>query len=177
MASLWLSMDIDSKVAQDQIAYYQTILKSKTYGDWEDPTQFHITLDYLGKDETDFEKVVEAMKLFEKENTLFNQYVFANKINRFDGGALWMGVDECQKLYDIHYAIEEKFKQVGYQKAPDKFEGYTPHITLAFNTPEIDYEIKTKKIPVPVTNITLWNSFKVNGQYVSNYLYKIDLTR
>lgn len=177
MAQLWLSMDIENTATQNQIAYYQTILKSKTYGDWEDPTNFHITLDFLGEDETDSDKVIEAMKLFEKENTLYNQYVFGNKINRFDKGVLWMGVDDCQKLYDIHYALEDKFKEVGYQKAPDKFKEYTPHITLAYNAPNENYDIETSKVPILVSNITLWNSFKVNGEYVTNYLYKIDLTR
>lgn len=177
MAELWIAMDIDDEYAKNQLAYYQALLKQKTHGDWEDPNDFHITIDYIGENEDNFEKVVDAMKLYQKETDVFNQYVFGNHIRRFDGGALWIGVDESFKLYKIHYRLEELLDQVGYVKAPSKFPNYTPHITMAFNTPKIDYEIKMNKIPIPVTNITLWNSFKVNGEYVDNVLYKINLIK
>ena len=179
MAQLWLSMDIKDSLVQNQIAYWQSFIKTKVQADYENPTAFHITIDFLGEDETEFEKVVEAMHLFEKEYDGFNQHVFANKIGRFDGGAMWMGVDDSFKLYKIRYLMREKYKLVNYTPAPDKFKGYTPHITLAYNAPEnFDYSaIKTTKIPVPVSNITLWNSFKVNGEYVSNVLYSIDLMK
>ena len=177
MAELWISMDIDDEMAKNQLAYYQTVLKGYTHGDWCDPNDFHITLDYIGENEDDFEKVVDAMKIYEKETDLYNQYVFANKVGRFDKGAMWIGVDDSFKLYQIHYRMEELLEQVGYQKAPGSFPNYTPHITMAFNTPKMDFTVKMSKVPIPVTNITLWNSFKVNGQYVDNFLYKINLTK
>ena len=178
-AQLWLSMDIKNSMEQNQIAYWQSFMKTKVHGDWEQPTAFHITLDFLGEDETDFQRVVEAMHLFEDNNDKYNQYVFAHNIGRFDGGAMWMGVDDSMKLYDIRYQMREYYKQVGYTPAPDKFKGYTPHITLAYNTPkDFDYRsVKTSKIPILVSNVTLWNSFKVNGEYVDNVLYSVNLTR
>ena len=179
MAQLWLSMDIKNPMEQNQIAYWQSYMKTKVKAEWENPTAFHITLDFLGEDETDFEKVEQAMRLFEQNYDKYNQYIFANKINRFDGGAMWMGVDDSMKLYEIHYLMREYYKQVGYIPAPSKFEGYTPHITLAYNSPQdFDYSsIKTTKIPLLVSNVTLWNSFKVNGEYVDNILYSVDLTK
>mgnify|MGYP000863366117 CR=1 FL=1 len=179
MAELWMSMDIDDELATNQLAYYQTLLKQKTHGDWEDPEDFHITLDYIGEDESGADKVVEAMHLFEKEidSSMYNQYIFGNKVNRFDGGAMWVGVDNSFRLYQIHYGLEEKLKQVGYQKPKSKFVGYTPHITMAYNTPKIDFTFKMNKVAIPLSNITLWNSFKVNGQYVDNFLYRIDLNK
>jgi len=179
MAQLWLSMDIKNPMEQNQIAYWQSYMKTKVKAEWENPTAFHITLDFLGEDETDFEKVEQAMRLFEQNYDKYNQYIFANKINRFDGGAMWMGVDDSMKLYEIHYLMREYYKQVGYTPAPSKFEGYTPHITLAYNSPQdFDYgSVKTTKIPLLVSNVTLWNSFKVNGEYVDNILYSVDLTK
>ena len=108
---------------------------------------------------------------------MYNQYIFGNKVNRFDGGAMWVGVDNSFRLYQIHYGLEEKLKQVGYQKPKSKFVGYTPHITMAYNTPKIDFTFKMNKVAIPLSNITLWNSFKVNGQYVDNFLYRIDLNK
>jgi 2'-5' RNA ligase len=177
MAQLWLSMDISDNMVKQQLAYYQNILKHKMTGDWEDPNDFHVTVDFLGEDETDFEKVVEGMKLFEKQNKCFNQYVFASGVNRFPQGALWIGVNSSFKLYQARYQLEECFNRVGYQKAPSKFKGYTPHITMAYDASQNIPDINVHGIAIPFDNITLWNSFKVNGQYVDNVLFKIKLWR
>ena len=50
--------------------------------------------------------------------------------------------------------------------------------TLIEPPKDFDYgSIKTTKIPLLVSNVTLWNSFKVNGEYVDNVLYSVDLTK
>ena len=178
MAELWVSFDIDDTIALNQLEYYQTLMKLKTDADWEDKNDFHITLNYVGEDESGAEQVIKAMKILEHnlDESFFNQYIFGNKINNF-GNTLWIGADNSFKLYRIHYALEDIFKQIGYEKPKAKFDGYTPHITMAYNAKETDWNVAMKKVPIPLTNITLWNSFKVNGQYVDNFLYRINLTR
>lgn len=178
MAELWVSFDIDDSMSLNQLEYYQTLMKQKTNADWKDKNDFHVTIDYVGEDESGAEQVVEAMKILERnlDKSMFNQYLFGNKINHF-GNTLWIGVDNSFKLYRIHYALEEIFKMIGYQKPESKFNGYTPHITMASNADDIELDMPMRKVPIPFTNITLWNSFKVNGQYVDNFLYRIDLIK
>ena len=174
MSELWFSMDIDDATIQNKIAYVQTLLKQQTQADWQDPTTFHITLDYIGDTDNDSELVVEAMKMYEKEIVFNKPVLIANKINYFDK-VVWMGVDNSMPLYQIHYALEQNLKEVGYQKPESKFASYTPHITLAYNTVNTEANVDFEPFEIPITNITLWNSFKCNGSYIENYLYKIRL--
>ena len=85
---------------------------------------------------------------------------------------MWIGVDNSWLLYDIRYKLREIYTEVGYTPAPDKFKGYTPHITMAYNI-DMKPNIEMKPVTIPLTNISLWNSFKVNDAYVDNVLYSI----
>ena len=172
---LWLSMDIDDYNARNNLAYYQTMMKQQCNGDWEEPSAFHITIDFLGEDETDYDKAEEAMHIFHQR---YNKYdyigksLYGNLVNTFEGGVLWIGVDNSWLLYDIRYKLREIYTEVGYTPAPDKFKGYTPHITMAYNI-DMKPSIEMKPVTIPLTNISLWNSFKVNDAYVDNVLYSI----
>jgi 2'-5' RNA ligase len=133
-------------------------------------------MDFLSDDEKEFDIVVQALKMFEKNNYEFkNQYVFASGINRFDMNATWIGLNDSLKLYKIKYLINDYLKQLGFDKKKSKFKEYVPHITLGFNCENKPINIKVNKIAIPVDNITLWNSFKCNGKYISNYLYAVNL--
>lgn len=175
--SLYIALTIDDPQVVEQLAGYQTTLKRLVSGgDWVDPSTFHVTIDYLGDGEDDFTKVVRAMRRFERLNVLRNQYVFARGVHRFDGGAMWIGMDQSLKLYQLRYALRELMAQEGYHHRPDDFPEYTPHITMAFNTPdEVPVMEFGAGVAVPVRDVVLWNSPKCNGAYIDNALCAIHL--
>lgn len=176
MSSLYAAVDITDKNTLSMLNYCQVLAKQKVPGDYVDNQTFHITIDFLNNDETDNDLVQLALKKF-KDNyadEFKSFYVFAEGLYRFDGGACWMGVHQSFKLYKMKYIFNKLLKEVGYKKAEESFDGYTPHITFAFNTPEFEY-MKLARVPIPIDNLTIWNSPKMNGSYVTNVLYKIDL--
>ena len=176
MTSLYLAMDIHDKQTINMLRYCQTLVKQAISGTFVDESTFHITIDYLNDNDKNADLVISAMLLF-KERYLpaFKPfYVFGEHVNRFDGGACWLDVNNAFSLYQIRYLIRKLLKEVGYKKIKDTYDDYTPHITLAYDVYE-DCAIHFDKVPVLVDNITLWASPKCNGAYIDNCLYQLKL--
>ena len=176
MNSLYMSVDITDRQTIDSLKYCQILAKQKIKGNFVDDNSFHITVDFLGDNETDINLVKEAMNLFKERygEEYHSFYVFANTLNRFDMGAAWIDVNNSFKLYQIHYLLQQLYQEVGYQKKKDKFEGYTPHITFAYDTEEF-IPFKLPRTPILVDNISLWNSPKMNGEYITSAAHIIKL--
>lgn len=173
MASLYLAVMIDDKKTRDALAFYQTLVKQKVSNgpDWVQPETFHVTVDFLGDTERDADLVVDALKDVERRITRHNEFVFASGVHRFEQGAAWVGVNQSLKLYQVRNALREAMTARGYELPKSRFDGYTPHITLGFDVPDVDLSVSGFNIPVAFDNITVWNSFKCNGSYVENSLY------
>lgn len=174
MSALYLAVDITDRETLSQLSYCQTLAKQQIKGNYVDPSSFHITLSFLNDTEEDSELVKKAMNLFkERYSDIKSFYVFAHYVNRFDMSAAWLDVENAFTLYRIKHILDSLMKEVGYE-SHDKFDEYVPHITLAYDT-ENFIRIKVPKTPVLVSSISLWNSPKMNGSYVTNSLHNITL--
>jgi len=176
MSSLYVVMDIHDRETIAMLSYCQTLAKQKNPGNYVDDQTFHITISFLNDDEDDNNLVQQAMLKFKElyANEFKSFYVFAEGLYRFDSGVCWMGVHQSFKLYKIKHILEKLIDDTGYKRKEDKFDGYTPHITFAYDVPEYEY-MKLSRVPILVDNITLWNSPQMNDNYVTNCLCKIDL--
>jgi len=176
LSSLYLAVDIHDKQTLNMLSQCQVMAKQKIKGDYVDDQTFHITINFLNDNETDANLVEQAMHKFKQDYAEeFKQfYVFAEGLYQFDSNVCWMGVHQSFKLYKMKHILDKLIKETGYQPAKEKFDGYTPHITFAFNTSDYEY-MKLKRVPILIDNISLWNSPEMNNTYITSTLCKIDL--
>ena len=180
MVNVYIAMNIVDHDVMAKLAAKQLLASQQVTGDFEPPEAFHVTLDYLGEISTDdVVKVIDAVKYVEanaKQLDIAGRYVYARDVHRFDMGAMWFGMDQCMVLYRIHHALLEAMKSLGLDHRKDDFDGYTPHITIAYGTPDQSVDIGSDVVAVPVNNITVWDSsVKCSNVYMANSLYMAKL--
>ena len=175
--SLYIAVELDDKTKQ-LLSEKQLILKQNCKGDIEDPTRFHITIDFLGNDTQNIDLVIEAMKQVDKECNFKKIDAIAKNFYTFNNNSVvsWIGVENSFDLYKIKYALREAYEKVGYNPPKDKHDGYTPHITMAYNF-ECNDNISKEfdGIPFIIDNVSLWNGFKCNDEYIHNKIFGINL--
>lgn len=179
MSSLYLAFDL-KKEDIDKLSLKQTMLKQNSTGDFSDPSGFHITCSFIGETEKDNELVIEAMKnfrdelQFDKTNGPIN--LEAKNFYQFNKNVCWIGVNNSFPLYKIKKGIEKHMRLVGYQAKKDKFNGFTPHITMGYNVfINEDFNKTFNEIPITVEKLSLWHSLKCNGVHIKNSLFEIEL--
>lgn len=172
--SLFIMVDFNNETKQ-LLYQKQKLLVNNFDGEFETFDKFHITLKFLDENDGDMNKAIEAMVKLDKIN--LNKFeIIAKDFHNFDGGTYWIGVNNSLELYKIKYKIEEILKSVNYNLKPEKFDGYTPHITMGYNLKKKNkFNEKFEGIPIIIDNICLWHSYKVNGEYMQNVLYRINL--
>ena len=180
MVNVYIAMNIIDADVLAKLAAKQVLASQQVTGDFEPPEAFHVTLDYLGDIDTeDIPKVIDAVKLVEanaKQLDIAGRYVYARNAHRFNMGAMWIGMDQSMVLYRIHHALLDAMAYMGLEHRKDDFDGYTPHITIAYDTPDQSVDIGTDVVAVPVNNITVWDSsVKCGGAYLANSLYMAKL--
>lgn len=168
--SLFLVVELDNDTKQ-KIYVEQMKAKRKVDGKWEDQTRFHISIKDL-KD-SNFKDIEKAMSLFKHIYNPVKEDAIVKNIFRFEQGVSWAGIDNNFPLYKIKYQFEDCCKKLNINLPKDSFDGYTPHITIGYNVGEYKM-IETNAIDFKIDNICLWNGFKVNSEYIHNFLYKIN---
>jgi len=118
------------------------------------PVNIHLTLHFIGQAELD--KTADALEQVSVQQ-------FAIELNgpgvfRSRNGSItfWIGVQENEKLLELHHEIAFALADVGYQKEERKF---SPHITLArckkgISRPVIDKFLQQKDNTFPALKIT-----------------------
>ena len=91
--SLYIAVELDDKTKQ-LLSEKQLILKQNCKGDFEDPTRFHITIDFLGNDTQNIDLVIEAMKQVDKECNFKKIDAIAKNFYTFNNNSVvsWIGV-------------------------------------------------------------------------------------
>ncbi|MGJ8529494.1 RNA 2',3'-cyclic phosphodiesterase [Maritalea sp.] len=96
---------------------------------WIDPTNYHITLRYIGEvDHQTADEVADCLSQLRVDppfNVTVNQFgVFGGNRPRM----LWAGLDPCPELVELHQDHERMLQRFGLKPDGRKF---TPHVTLA----------------------------------------------
>jgi len=170
MSSLYLAVEFNAETIQ-KLTYKQHLLKSQFEGEYEDPTRFHITVCFLAKNEVNANTAILGMNLLRQIYTPQKFTVVANCFRQFDQGVAWVGMDNTMPLYELKYQIEDCMRRCNFPMVEDKFDGYIPHITMAY-----DFKGDTKSvvfgepIQIEIDNISLWNAPKCNDVYIHNKL-------
>lgn len=180
MSGLYLAIEFNDETKK-QLELKQNILKSLCDAKYEDPTRFHITTRFVAEDQININTALLAMEIFEKMYTPNKFDVLANGFRTFNnekGGSkdvAWIGIDKSFPLYQIKYDIEECLNKCNFPLKEERFDGYTPHITMAyeFPVPNLNGINFGELINITIDNLSLWNGFKVNSEYVHNQLMSI----
>ena len=174
MSSLYLAFQLSNEDKAKLIPNYE-YLKNNAEGDFVDPSTFHITCNFLSKEQIEVNKAIEALRLFDKKYSVNKIKLSAKDFCQFEQGVMWMGLHDSFPLYVIKKKIEECLLEVGFPLQEDKFDGYTPHITMGYNVntfSTLNRQFPT--IDLTIDNLTLWGSPKCNDTYITNALYKIN---
>jgi len=175
MSSLYLAIDFNNETKQ-LLAKKQLLLKQTSTGEWEDPSRFHITVKFLAEEQVNANTALLAMKMFDEMYKPNKFEVIANGFRQFEQGVAWIGVDKSFPLYQIKYDIDECLKKCNFPLQQEKFDGYIPHITMAynFNNPNLEAINFQEPQHIVVDNLSLWASPKCNDTYVTNCLYRVN---
>lgn len=172
--SIYIAVEFD-KDFKKQLEYERVLVKNK-YPDaeYEDSSKYHITVRYVSDESVLVNQTLEAFKIYEQKYSIKAFDIQVNGFCKFPQGVLWYAPQNTLPLYEIKHNLEECLRQTQ-DLREDDFDGYTPHITCAYNFQhDIDFTT-SKTYTTKVNNISLWNSFKANGEYIDNCLYQIKL--
>lgn len=180
MPGLYLAIEFSDETKK-QLELKQNILKNLCDAEYEDSTRFHITTRFVADNQLNVNTALLAMEMFGQMYTPNKFEIFANGFRTFNKekngskGVAWVGIDKSLPLYQIKYDIEECLKKCNFPLNKERFDGYTPHITMAYEFPipelySIDFG---EPIKIIVDNLSLWNGFKIQETYVHNKLMDI----
>jgi 2'-5' RNA ligase len=142
----FVAVEMDEAI-QDQLESVQSLFK-KLGGKvgWCTRGQMHLTLKFLGEVAEDLiPKVVEVLRVAAGTVAPFEMTV--EGVGAFpptgQPRVLWVGVQECPPLSNLHERIEEEFIPLGF---PREDRDFTPHLTLARIKERIDTQAFRKVI-------------------------------
>src|SRR6185295_15141907 len=84
---------------------------------WVAPHLIHLTLQFLG-DRSDVEDIEGALESIEAPGFAITLRGVGRFVGDRNGGALWVGVDPCEALMDLHSRIGKVLRPIGI--APEK---------------------------------------------------------
>lgn len=172
--SLYLAFEISNE-DKKKLENKQIYLKQNAYGDFSDPTTFHITLIFLSEHKNQSYLAIKALDLFKEKYNIKPFYVNACNFNRFEQGVEWIGINDFFPLIQIKKKMEECLKSVQFNLKKDNYPNYVPHITMGYNIEEYpSLNRQFEEIPILIDNISLWSSIKCNGQHIHNKIYGIN---
>lgn len=140
---------------------------------WEHPDDFHLTLRFIGNvDDVILERYKQALLAVQSAPftlTLESVGCFPPSTAK-PPTVLWVGVQPSAELMDLQRSVSSVLEKAGLPK--DRYEDYSPHITLARlkaeqRTAEITGFLKTHAAfhsePIPVTGFTLFQSKRLSN--------------
>lgn len=179
--SVYIAVEFD-KDTMKKLAQKQLIVKQNSkQGDFVQPETFHITVLFCHGGTSGYSRgdYVEAMnemgrrynpKQFDVKLQNFNQF------KRDEGGSVvWVGVRDSFPLYQIKKQLEETMQSLQISVEKSQFKGYTPHITMSYDT-ILNEDFNTlfeDDEPIKIKSIALWDSFKANETYIYNKVHEL----
>jgi RNA 2',3'-cyclic 3'-phosphodiesterase len=166
---LFIAIDFDKNIK----TYFEHIkIKLENYcikGRFTNIENFHITLIFIGElEESDVPKVLKTMEDAVSVYDTFN--LTLDKLGSFNKGnanILWIGTIYNDKLVEIHKKLCFSLKHEG---MPFDEKPLKPHITLGRQVilrneiNELVNLISIDKLTIPVSNITLMESKRINDK-------------
>lgn len=164
---IFIAIDFDKSTK-----YYLQDIKNKLEnycikGQFINIENFHLTLQFIGEQEVNIPKVLNAMhKCVSKHNTFSLTLHKLGSFKKGDFNILWIGLNYSDKLVEIYRELCLALKQarIAFDEKPLK-----PHITLGRQIilkngiSELIILLPINKVIIPVNNITLMESKQVNG--------------
>lgn len=158
---LFVSIDCPESIIEQLLSLCDLSLDSAS---WNDPDQFHLTLQFIGEvDEPTFQVVVDALADIQMETfdlSLMGLGFFPpRKMPRI----LWVGVEKNEALLQLQKKIESRLRRLHLPLEKRKFH---PHITLARlhhpNSDELGRYLAQNNLfhpkPFPVESYSLYSS-------------------
>lgn len=183
--SIYFAVEFDERTNQRLKEKQFLVKQNSTQGDFVQPETFHITVlfcvgGYTGYSRSDYIKALDEygkrfkdkLKPFDLKLQNFGQFPGRND----NGNVVWVGARDSFPLYELKNDLAETIQSLQVKIEPSQHNGYTPHITMAydcvlkddFNTLFEDDE------PVTIKSVVLWDSFKVNGEtHVYNKVHEL----
>ena len=172
MSSLYLAVDFNNETKK-LLAEKQRLLKQYLAEEFEDPGAFHITVRFLAEDQINVNTALLAIQMFDQMYKPNKFQIFANGFRKFPQGVAWIGLDQSFPLYELKYQIEDCMRKCNFPLNEERFDGYIPHITMAYDFKHDNIETINfgEPIPIIIDGLHLWASPKCNDTYITNCLY------
>lgn len=162
-----LFIGVPAAAAEKQLEEVEDALRtaSRGAGKFVSPSNFHVTLAFLG--ETEESRVPVLEKIIEHLSSPAADLLFT-RVGNFRGGEVWFAAPEkCPGLDAIHSELAGGLRKEGF-----RFDGrYTPHLTLARRIPAEGVRIAPICIPLPADRVVLYHSHRTDGNLVYTPLY------
>lgn len=149
-------------------------------GSFTDRDNLHLTLNFIG--ETDRREQVEQAMRKAVANTGTNEFTLTvsgfGRFKRREGDILWVGVEECESLWNLQKELVTRLKEEGF---PVDDLSFTPHLTLARRAILVrDFDEKAfcagvSPMSMEVKEVSLMKSERIRGKLVYTRIYGVAL--
>lgn len=188
--SIYFAVEFDEKTNQRLKEKQFLIKQNSIQGDFVQPETFHITLTFCvggdgGYSRGDYINALDEFgKRFKEKHKPFDLKLqnFCKFPGRNDNGdVVWVGVRDSFPLYEIKNDLEETIQSLQVKIEKSQHNGYTPHITMAYDCILKDgfSTLFEEDEPVTIKSIVLWDSFKAgkngNESHVYNKVHELFL--
>lgn len=154
--------------------YQKMVANNSVKGRFTDPSNFHITLEFIG--EVNQEKLSLLTNMLHQLQNRPKELIVSSigSFKRQNKEIIWLGIEKNADLLNLQIELKELLIKNGFET--DKRD-YKPHLTIGRqvvrNNP-VD-EIDIKPIQTPIRSIALMESKRVNNQLVYEPLEEIVL--
>lgn len=165
----FIGVEITPTLRNSLVVLQRSLSKSGADVKWVEPSQFHITLNFLGEiDNRDIHPVCRAITKVAAREPEFRLSV--RGVGAFPTvrrpKTLWAGIDAgADSLIRIYDALAEPLEELGVFRREDR--GYTPHLTLGRVKADVEGQKVAALLPsfaeweggdLTVSEIILWSS-------------------
>lgn len=175
---LFIGIAFDETVKANLAGLCDNLRALGCQGHYTQTDNLHLTLKFLG--ETDREKLPAlrsainsaclGIPAFEAQTTALGSFSTGG-----DERLIWLGIGQSGPLQELAQRLEESLAGVGFEKESRTFK---PHLTLARRAKFSPEALKTAELPgiaLPITEVTLFESTRINGRLKYLPLYNCKL--
>lgn len=171
---VFVAVKLDEAVKKAIAGVSSRVRKSSRGGRYSDPSNYHITLEFIGEtDPEGLKGICRAMDYAASETPAFNIKIEGlGSFGKSDSAIVWMGVSLGRDmLYELDRKLAGGLREEGF--AIDR-KGFSPHITIGRRVYLGDslQSVKSGNWVQPVDGIVLMESARINGRLVYTPIYE-----
>ncbi|MBU3145158.1 RNA 2',3'-cyclic phosphodiesterase [Clostridium sp. CF012] len=169
---IFIAIDFEKSIKSYLLHIKNKLERYFTKGRLTDIDNFHLTLQYIGElEESNIPKLLNALQECASKHDPFS--ITLDTLGSFkkgDSNILWIGINNSEDLMRIYeeLCITLKREKIAFDEKPLK-----PHITLGRNIilkkpiDELENLISIENVIIPINNITLMESKRIDGKLVN----------